>query len=128
MAQHQRAFISLDMIGMDDGLISAVVTAERWPGPQGLVITIRPVEPPPALATLSVAIDERDLAEVQKLLGEDPQPVTKDDDLIKALHALQRIAGIDVSSSWEAIAMASMEIAQSTLRALEAGHDTSSDS
>ena len=70
MAELKRAFISPDMISVGETLISAVVTAGRWPE-DGLVITIRPVEAPEALASLNVVIDERDLAEVQKLLGEE---------------------------------------------------------
>lgn len=67
MAELQRAFISPDMISVDDRLISAVVTAERWPE-DGLVITIRAVDAPVKLASLTVVISEQDLAEVKKLV------------------------------------------------------------
>lgn len=148
MAELQRAFISPDMISVGETLISAVVTADRWPE-DGLVITIRPVEAPEILASLNVVIDERDLAEVQKLLGEersqfvpaDDEGVVPDDDVVaaqlaKALRTLRIIADMEETKqepedSWRETLFRTIELAQHTLEKielLEADNGTSSDS
>ena len=132
----EQAFISPNMILMDDEWIDAVVTARR--SPNRLWLKIRPVEPPPALASLSILIDERDLAAVQKLLGEERQvlPMAWEDDLTTAMRALREIAEYDdlkISevASWKGIAMAVLDIAQKALAKIadpEAYNGTPSDS
>lgn len=137
MAELQRAFISPDMISVGDSLIEAVVTAGRWPE-DGLVITIRPVEAPTSLASLMVVIDERDLAEVQKLLGEErqPLPMAWEDDLAIATQALEKIAVLfekeekDVTG-WKGMALEAIQLAQHALGKIadpEASNGTSRDS
>lgn len=137
MAELQRAFISPDMISVGDSLIEAVVTAGRWPE-DGLVITIRPVEAPTSLASLMVVIDERDLAEVQKLLGQERQvlPMAWEDDLAVAMRALRNIAEAEHSDpdnlklTWKDIALSNIDLAQKALEQIlvEADDGTPSDS
>jgi hypothetical protein len=132
----EQAFISPNMILMDDEWIDAVVTARR--SQSRLWLKIRPVEPPAALASLSIFIDERDLGEVQKLLGEERQvlPMALEDDLATAMRALREIAEYDdlkISevASWKGIAMAVLDIAQKALAKIadtEADNGTPSDS
>lgn len=151
MAELQRAFISPDMISVGETLISAVVTAGRWPE-DGLVITIRPIEAPEALASLIVVIDERDMAEVQKLLGEERErPASEDlnweeirighvllqtDQLEEARKALRIIAGMEETKqepedSWRETLFRTIELAANTLEnieRMEADDGTPSDS
>ena len=148
MAELQRAFISPDMISIGETLISAVVTAGRWPE-DGLVITIRPVEAPEALASLNVVIDERDLAEVQKLLGEersrlvpaDDEGVVPDEDVVAAqlavaMKTLRIIADMEETKqepaeSWRQTLFNTIELAQwavETIERMEADNGTPSDS
>lgn len=148
MAELQRAFISPDMISIGETLISAVVTADRWPE-DGLVITIRPVEAPEALASLNVVIDERDLAEVQKLLGEersrlvpaDDEGVVPDEDVVAAqlavaMKTLRIIADMEETKqepaeSWRQTLFNTIELAQwavETIERMEADNGTPSDS
>lgn len=147
MAELQRAFISPDMISVDEQLIEAVVTAGRWPE-DGLVITIRPVEPPAALASLTVVIDERDLAMVQKLLGERSQLAPADDEgvvpnedvvaaqLATAMKTLRIIAKMEEekrepAESWRQTLFNTIELANwavGTIERMEADDGTPSDS
>lgn len=148
MAELQRAFISLDMISVDETLIQSVVTAERWPF-TGVTITIRPVEAPEALASLIVVIDERDLAEVQKLLGEersrlvpaDDEGAVPDDDVVAAqlavaMKTLRIIADMEEvkqepAESWRQTLFNTIELAQwavETIERMEADNGTPSDS
>lgn len=148
MAELQRAFISPDMISVDEQLIQAVVTARRWPA-DGLIITIRPVDPPAGLASLTVVIDQRDLAAVQKLLGEegsrlvpaDDEGVVPDDDrvaaqLAVALKTLRIIANMEEekrepAESWRQTLFNTIEMANwavETIERMEAGNGTPSDS
>lgn len=137
MAELKRAFISPDMISVGETLISAVVTAGRWPE-DGLVITIRPVEAPEALASLNVVIDERDLAEVQKLLGEERSQLVPfvAAQLAVAMKTLRIIANMEEekrepAESWRQTLFNTIELAQwavETIERMEAYNGTSSDS
>ncbi len=136
----EQAFISPNMILMDDEWIDAVVTARR--SSNRLWLKIRPMEPPPALASLSILIDERDLAAVQKLLGEQRQlviaPEEDLDALGIALTALHQIADLDQAKAeneqltWKSVAIDCIDCAQEALveiDLLQEGEDgTSSDS
>lgn len=136
MAELKRAFISPDMISVGETLISAVVTAGRWPE-DGLVITIRPVEAPEALASLNVVIDERDLAEVQKLLGEERSQLVPfvAAQLAVAMKTLRIIANIEEekrepAESWRQTLFNTIELAQwavETIERMEAYDGTPSD-
>jgi hypothetical protein len=137
----EQAFISPNIISVDDTPMDGVVTAYRWPD-GSLIIMIRPVEPPAALASLRITIDERDLGEVQKLVGEQRQlviaPEEDLDALGMALTALHQIADLDQAKtedeklSWKDVAMRCIDYAQEALveiDLLEEGEDgTSSDS
>jgi hypothetical protein len=135
----EQAFISPNIISVDDTPMDGVVTAYRWPD-GSLIIMIRPVEPPAALASLRITIDERDLGEVQKLVGEQRQLVPEEDldALGMALTALHQIADLDQAKtedeklSWKDVAMRCIDYAQEALveiDLLEEGEDgTSSDS
>lgn len=136
MAELKRAFISPDMISVGETLISAVVTAGRWPE-DGLVITIRPVEAPEALASLNVVIDERDLAEVQKLLGEERSQLVPfvAAQLAVAMKTLRIIANMEEekrepAESWRQTLFNTIELAQwavETIERMEAYDGTPSD-
>ena len=136
MAELQRAFISPDMISVGETLISAVVTAGRWPE-DGLVITIRPVEAPEALASLNVVIDERDLAEVQKLLGEERSQLVPfvAAQLAVAMKTLRIIANMEEekrepAESWRQTLFNTIMLAQwavETIERMEAYDGTPSD-
>lgn len=137
MAELKRAFISPDMISVGETLISAVVTAGRWPE-DGLVITIRPVEAPEALASLNVVIDERDLAEVQKLLGEERSQLVPfvAAQLAVAMKTLRIIANMEEekrepAESWRQTLFNTIMLAQwavETIERMEANDGTPSDS
>lgn len=136
MAELKRAFISPDMISVGETLISAVVTAGRWPE-DGLVITIRPVEAPEALASLNVVIDERDLAEVQKLLGEERSQLVPfvAAQLAVAMKTLRIIANMEEekrepAESWRQTLFNTIMLAQwavETIERMEAYDGTPSD-
>lgn len=142
--QLEQAFISPNIIQMDDEMIDGVVTAQRTPG---LWIKIRPVDPPPALASLSISIDERDLAAVQKLIGEAGERPASDAyweelrllqtrQLEIARKALRIIAGMEEvkqepAESWRVTLFNTIELAMATLEEielLEADNGTPSDS
>lgn len=134
--QLEPAFISPNMISMDASPMDGIVTASRWTD-SSLIIMIRPVEPLPALASLRITIDERDLAEVQKLLGEersqlvpaDDEGVVPDDDVVaaqlaKALRTLRIIADMEETKqepedSWRETLFRTIELAQHTLDWIE---------
>ena len=125
MAELKRAFISPDMISVGETLISAVVTAGRWPE-DGLVITIRPVEAPEALASLNVVIDERDLAEVQKLLGEERSQLVPfvAAQLAVAMKTLRIIANMEEekrepAESWRQTLFNTIKLAQWAVETIE---------
>lgn len=144
--QLEQAFISPNMIQMDDEMIDGVVTARRTPG---LWIKIRPVDPSPALASLSISIDERDLAAVQKLIGEersqlvpaDDEGAVPDDDFVAAqlavaMKTLRIIANMEEekrepAESWRQTLFNTIELAQwavETIKRMEANDGTPSDS
>ncbi len=139
--QLEQAFISPNMFLVGDKQMDGVVTASRWPG-MNLIIMIRPLEPPAAMADLRITIDERDLAEVQKLVGEQRQlviaPEEDLDALGVALTALHQIADLDQAKAeneqltWKSVAMRCIDYAQEALTEIEflqeADNGTPSDS
>lgn len=141
MRKLEQAFISPNIISVDDTPMDGVVTAYRWPD-GSLIIMIRPVEPPAALASLRITIDERDLAEVQKLVGEQRQLVIAPDEDLDALGialtALHEIADLDQAKAeneqvtWKGVAMRCIDYAQEALAEIEflqeADNGTPSDS
>lgn len=129
MAEFDKAFISPDIVRVDDKLYKSVVMAKRFPGNE-LSIAIYPFGLPSTLGNLMVLINQDDLAEVQKLLGEERPvlPMAQKDDLSIASEALRAIAGADLSLGWQSLAIQFMDLASITLAALEASNDTPSDS
>ena len=137
MAELQRAFISPNMISMESRYILAVVQAARHPD-NDLVIAISPIYPPEMLATLRVVIDRQDLAEVQKLLGEERPvlPMAWEDDLAIARGALEKIAVLfekdeEDTTSWKGMALEAIQLAQHALEKIasqEVNDGTPSDS
>lgn len=126
--QLEQAFISPNMFLVGDKQMDGVVTAFRWPG-MNLIIMIRPLEPPAAMADLRITIDERDLAEVQKLVGEQRQlviaPEEDLDALGVALTALHQIADLDQAKAeneqltWKSVAIDCIDYAQEALAEIE---------
>jgi len=137
MAEFDKAFVSPDIVRVDDKLYKSVVMAKRFPNNE-LSIAIYPFGLPSTLGNLMVLINHEDLAEVQKLLGEERQvlPMALKDDLTTAIGALREIAEYDdlkISevASWKGIAMAVLDIAQKALAKIadpEASNGTPSDS
>ena len=137
MAEFDKAFVSPDIVRVDDKLYKSIVMAKRFPGNE-LSIAIYPFGLPSTLGNLMVLINQDDLAEVQKLLGEERQvlPMALEDDLATAMRALREIAEYDdlkISevASWKGIAMAVLDIAQKALAKIadpEASNGTPSDS
>jgi hypothetical protein len=93
MAEFDKAFVSPDIVRVDDKLYKSVVMAKRFPNNE-LSIAIYPFGLPSTLGNLMVLINHEDLAEVQKLLGEERQvlPMAWEDDLTTAMRALREIA------------------------------------
>ena len=137
MAEFDKAFVSPDIVRVDDKLYKSVVMAKRFPGNE-LNIAIYPFGLPSTLGNLMVLINQDDLAEVQKLLGEERQVLTPHgrNDLATAIEALKEIArameGItsdDLVMTWQDIAKSTIYLAQNALNQIaEADDGTPSDS
>lgn len=146
--QLEQAFISPNMFLVGDKQMDGVVTASRWAG-MNLVIMIRPLEPPAAMADLRITLDERDLTGVQKLLGEERSQLVPADDegavpgddfaarqLAVAMKTLRIIANMEEekrepAESWRQTLFNTIELAQwavETIKRMEANDGTSSDS
>lgn len=143
------AFISPNMFLVDNGSqqLDGVVTAYRWPGID-LIIMIRPLEPPAAMADLRITIDQRDLEGIQQLLGEQHPLVPADDEgmvpdndavvaqLAVAMKTLRIIARMEEekrepAESWRQTLFNTIEAAAwavETIERMEANDGTSSDS
>lgn len=132
----RRAFISESAFSIGDRAYPAVVTADYIDKDSGsfdvnfdllgLTVGNDPV---------SLTIDDNDIRAIRKMLAighEIEQSLTPrgQDDLAKAIHALDEIAAMDVAGEWSDIAMRCIDIAQATLQeiASEADNGTPSDS
>lgn len=121
----QQAFVTHEMMEHGGDPVAAVVRANRIESGR-VIIQIAPLYPPPALQDLIIMIDSEDLAEVQRLLGEErPMVVSADDEGVVpdediAWHALRQIADLDQVQAdegltWKDVAMRCIDYAQEAL-------------
>lgn len=148
MAEFDKAFVSPDIVRVDDKLYKSVVMAKRFPGNE-LSIAIYPFGLPSTLGNLMVLINQDDLVEVQKLLGEersllvpaDDEGVVPDEDVVAAqlavaIKTLCIIADMEETKqepaeSWRQTLFNTIKLAQwavETIERMEANDGTPSDS